>query len=130
MSYNTIATADTYISGQINASDWLALTDSDKTKYLTTAYRAITSSRLYTIPSAGSTPITQAEAELANHLVRNGTNGRADLQSQGVKSFSVDGFSESYGDTKPNPFPSIVQDLLYDYRRTPSFHTMIKREPL
>lgn len=126
--YNTIATADSYIAAHYtSASDerqrWEALSDDDKTVYLTNAFEAIEAlpfrgrkadpaqenafPRLpyqYGHTDEGAPQrVLAAEIEMALWLSdekkRVSSKKRRELQEDGVKSFSIGDLSESYGDT-------------------------------
>ena len=66
--------------------------------------RIVYSAEGYYIQPSVPLNVTYAQCEIALHLAQ-GTSDRADLQRQGVKSFSLGNLSESYSGTK-NPIGS------------------------
>jgi len=129
--------ADAYLLNRIGSSAWFA-TGLGKQPYLTTAYRLLNNDPDYSIPAApaGATlaRLQEAQIEFALHLLSNpNTEKRQNLINQGVTSFSVGQFSESYQPGKGrdvegySKYPSVVADLMRPLLAAPSLLTTITR---
>jgi hypothetical protein len=121
-SYVTLEEANTYLAGRLHADTWTSASDSDKEKALLTACRHVeqlrywdgnrpaftdprqrlTFPRVQDIDADGAFIIPQsvkeAQCEEALALLARGAEqeSRRALQASGVRSFAVDGLSESY----------------------------------
>ena len=98
-SWVTVAEANTYLADKYGASTWSALTDAIKQDLLITAFRAIYFSGDYNIPKTSTNEfVKNAQIETAWYLYNFNTEieKRSALQEQGVLSFSLSKFSETY----------------------------------
>ena len=121
-SYVTLEEANTYLGERLHADAWASASDSDKEKALLTACRYLEQLRYWdgnrpaftdprqrlTFPRVTDTdaagafvipqPVKDAQCEEALALLARGAEQerRRTLQASGVKSFAVDGLSESY----------------------------------
>jgi len=121
-SYVTLEEANTYLAERLHADAWASASDSDKEKALLTACRHLERLRYWdgnrpaftdprqrlTFPRTQDTdadgafiipqPVKEAQCEEALSLLARGAEQerRRALQASGVRSFAVDGLSESY----------------------------------
>lgn len=122
MAWATNSEADTYLSETIGGASWEALTESEKTTYLTTAYRDLSNDPQYSFPATASQKMIDANIEYAFFLLSNSDSAQVtNLAQQGVASFNIGTFSMSLrGDaelgTLRTPYPQKVLNLISDYQ--------------
>jgi len=114
----TVEEANTYFADTLESAKWGTV---NKLGALNSAYRVLVSHPAYAFPSNVSQKMKDANCEYALYLATIGTQ-RQTLIDQGVKSFSVGDFSESYKDTDQGygtnvTLPSIVKQLLDEYEK-------------
>jgi hypothetical protein len=130
--------ANTYLTNKPGTAAWFA-SGFDGTVYVSYAYTVINNDPDYTFPDSPSaaqlTKLQGAQIEYAYFIFKNpNSERRQNLRAQGVKSFSVSKFSETFSDSKGYDFegyskyPVIVADFLRDFLATPSFSTTVTRE--
>lgn len=140
--YDTYANSATYFADGIHpkADTWLALTEPDASGYLIQATRQIDALKIngnkYTTTATSGVPdqalkfprgcdyddgstfipveVKHAMFEQAVYLAESGdaAENRADLQRQGVKSFTLGDLSETYGSSKGNVLCSLAYNML------------------
>jgi hypothetical protein len=126
----TCTEADTYAIDSLRWSDWSALLSEDaKRPYLMTAYRLISASPAWALPETATDRMKSAQIEMALFLLTSGDSAskRATLQAQGVSSFRVGDFSETFDPVQSRGnsvgsnaiFPAEVLDLLSIYSAPP-----------
>lgn len=111
-SWVTLAEAETYFSDHIGSTPWDALTDSNKSKYLITAYRWIYYDSAFPVPASSSeTAVKNAQCEAALFLINyyTGHNKREALIAGGVKEFEYGKRREDLTSVKK---PQTVIDML------------------
>jgi len=139
MSYNTTNEADTYMSGNINNEGWFLLSDDDKEKYLTTAFRTLTFNNNYSLPEppTDDEKVKYAEVEMSNILLIDSTFSTVNkLKGVGVNKYKVADFeigisldkSDNSLTRSNSRLPFIVEDLLYGYRVLPNLTYEIIRK--
>lgn len=119
--WTTIADADAYVAGIIDPAAWDALDDADKERYLTTSYRTLSNDPNYSFPSTATTRMENAQIEYALYLLSDpNAIKRQSLIDQGVESFKILNFQETYRDPSKAPmaskYPAVVLDLLSIYK--------------
>lgn len=136
----TEAEADDYLTNEkTGTSAWFA-SGLNTAPYLTEAFNLLRLDPDYSIPSSPDSDqlekLTNANIELAfNILVNPGSRKRADMIAQGVKSFKIENWSESYDLSAKggrdiegfSKYPSIVADLMREFLAIPRLQTTIKR---
>jgi len=104
-SWVTLAEADTYFSTRIGSAPWDALVDSDKEKYLITAYNWIYYDSAFNVPAASTeTAVKYGQCEAALFLISYYTDmDKHDAMiSNGIKRFKYGEREEDLGSiTKP-----------------------------
>lgn len=118
-SWVTLAEADTYFESHIASDPWDALSDTNKEKYLKTAYRWIYYDSAFPVPAASTeTAVKYGQCEAALFLISYYTDwSKHDaLLASGVKKFKYGKRSEDLTDVKKpqiviNYFSSVA---LYD----------------
>lgn len=113
-SWVTLTQANTYLDEKPGASAWATTIESEKSRYLISAYRWINRLTNYSISSV-TNKLRYAQIELAWYLYGNsGTHEKHEaLNAQGIKDFDLSKFSESL--TGITSLPAPVKDLLEDY---------------
>lgn len=114
-SWVTLAEADTYFSTHIGSAPWDALNDTDKEKYLITAYNWIYYDSSFDVPAASTeTAVKYGQCEAALFLINYYAeySKRDALIASGVTSFEYGKRSEDLGavqkpDTVINYFSSV-----------------------
>lgn len=119
---DSLTDADTYLGAGLSSGAWSALSDSEKTAYLTAAYRMLVSNPDYAFPDSADQAMLDAQCEMAAALMSDPTfSDRQSLINQGVRSFTIGKFSETLssssaaGRSGTMRYPAIVEQLLYGY---------------
>lgn len=102
-SWISLASADSYFSDRISTTDWDALSDTDKEKYLVTAFRWIYYDSAFSVPlSSTENAVQYGQCEAALFLVQyyEEMRKREALAAGGVKSFDYGERSEDLTDVK------------------------------
>lgn len=134
MAWATTSQADTYLSSTIGGASWEALTDSEKSTYLESAYRDLNNDPLYCWPATTTEKMQNANIEYAFYLLTNSDASQAtNLAQQGVASFSIGTFSMSLrGDQElgslRTPYPQKVLNLISDYKCQVPARGMVTRK--
>jgi hypothetical protein len=114
-SWVTVAQADTYCAGKFGAAAWAGLGITEKTQLLISATRWLMRQPTLSVSLADTAQVlrdAQCEAAWFIYNYQDEYERRRALISSGVKSFSILGFSESYGDIT---FPAFLSEILYPY---------------
>jgi len=129
--WGDLSFSNSYLSGIINTSAFLALDDVTKTQYLNTSFVYISANPRYTIkPTETDTNVWAAQSLYALSLF-NGQDGmkRNELRAGGVTRVELDDmlyiFEIPRGDEKN--LPLVVQGLLKQYLNSPNIATTISR---
>lgn len=104
----TLSAADDFFSGHIGSSPWDALSDTDKEKYLKSAYRWIYYDSAFSVPAASTeTAVKYGQCEAALFLINyySDISKRDALLASGVSSFT---YGERREDLTEIKKPSIV----------------------
>ena len=124
MAWNTAAEAKTYYA-TLPGNRFSGASDTTITEYLNLAHLRIIYNKNYSLRGITdpNDDLKIAEAEYAYYLFQNKGQVRQELIEQGLKSFKVQSFSESYVSAleakglweKPSTFPYLVREILKDY---------------
>lgn len=102
-SWITLADADIYFSGHIGSNPWDVLSESDKEKYLISAYRWIYYDSAFNVPAASTeSAVKYGQCEAALFLISYYTDysKHEAMQAVGIKSFSYGKRSEDLMEVK------------------------------
>ena len=128
----TLDEADAFFETRLGSEDWFA-SGTDKVAALHTAYRDLSSSNLFLLPTSSEDPATKyAQLEQALFLVQQGSaiDARAGIQAQHVKQSSVvqEAYEPPAGFSGP-PLSVRAVGWLRNYQRTGSAaHVRMERE--
>ena len=118
-----VAEADTYFTTRLESAPWTALTTSDKTAALTTAYDRLRYCDEFSIPTSPTAAqlaqLKDAQCEVAIYMAIHlgDEDRRKGLQAQGVVGAGV--VKETYDKDWLNnlPIPQIVYHILDEFRK-------------
>lgn len=123
--FSDLTEANDWYDERAGTDDWNNLSDSDKNKYLKTAYKRIVRSNKFDIPeisemsSEDLEKFKDAQGEMSWYLVLHieDEDRRKGLQVQGVKSAGI--VKENYDENKMYDIaiPGIVLEILREYRK-------------
>lgn len=117
--WTTLEESKQYCSGDYFLSEWSTLSDDDATKLLNTAYNILVNDSNYEFPLTPSQSMRDANIIFAYELKFKPASNRVELMRQGVTSFDIGDFSESY-DTqnyhKYSTYSIRVSNLIDSYR--------------
>lgn len=101
-------------------ADWTSFSEDQKNVSLIKAYRALIQDGGFSFPDQGPFPLNmkQAQCELAYIYCKYNPEKREALQAQGVQSFSISTFSETFrsGSASDRRFTRNIMGLLQEYR--------------
>lgn len=110
--------ADSYMLGRLGGELWSSLSDDQRHRALTTAYRILSTDKDYNFSPVPSASMIAAQIELAFVLATDSDVMQSiDLQRSGVSSMSIGRFSVSYSTGQMiATYPSHISSLMHAYR--------------
>jgi len=115
-SWVSLADANTYFDDRPNSTDYW-VSGANKNRSILYAYKLLTRSRRFSLPTTAVQVMKDAQCELCYFLLQHGEDLdiRMGLQAQGILQTGI--LRETYKDRDSIefPFPAVVVDLLSDY---------------
>ena len=124
-SWVTLTEANTYLGNKFGAATWSPLSNSIKEQLLISAFMAIYYSKEYTVSKTSTSEfVKSAQIETAWYIYNYNTESekRGALQAQGVDSFSLSKFSETYNGNY-SMIPPIAKGMLEGFSSWDVFAT-------